>query len=126
MIFRETYSDINQTTPSKKDLVADHESVRQSIYTILNTEFGERLFLPEFYGGIESILFNQIDSVTDFVILNRLANAVEKWDNRVQLDMNSSTITKHEDENTYELNLTYIVKGLNSEKHLLRGVLYAD
>lgn len=126
MRFKATYSDVNQIKPRFRPLTLDSEAVSQSIVNILNTEFGERLFLPEFGSRIKQIIFELGDEATDFIIFNRVVEAIERWDNRVILDTNNSSIKKEVDSNTYSVRLVYRIKGLEHDKYELRGVLYSE
>lgn len=126
MTFTCTYSDINANTPQKNDLLLDLDSVGQSILNILSTNFGERLFLPEFGASIENILFELADDTTQLVAMTRIIQAIERWDTRVLIDYNASNIESNPDNNSFELTLVYRVRGLESEKFEMRGVFYRE
>lgn len=126
MRFKATYSDVNQVKPKFRPLALDSEAVSQSIVNILNTELGERLFLPEFGSKIKQIIFELGDEATDFIIFNRVTEAIERWDSRVILDINNSSIEKEVDNNSYNVKLVYRIKGLEHDKYELRGVLYSE
>jgi phage baseplate assembly protein W len=84
----------------------DH--VREELIQLILTNPGERLFLPEFGGGIRRLIFENIDAPTETITKARLTQAVSRWlGNRVSVvDID----VKFENE-TIEVNIGYRIAG---------------
>jgi phage baseplate assembly protein W len=59
------------------------ENIRESIRVILMTELNERLYLPEFGGGLNRFLFEPNTSTTRQLIRDRIAKALARWEPRI-------------------------------------------
>lgn len=62
------------------------ENVRESIRIILMTEQRERLQLAEFGGGLARFLFEPNTPATRFLIQERIAQAITRWEARVRVE----------------------------------------
>jgi phage baseplate assembly protein W len=62
------------------------ENVRQSIRVLLMTRPGERLFLPDFGGGLDRFLFEPNTATTRQLIKDRITKALVQWEPRITLD----------------------------------------
>ena len=58
------YSDLNYLKPSKGPILEDVDAVIQSIYTILGTSPGTRVFRPTWGGCLDRYLFEPCDEIT--------------------------------------------------------------
>ena len=105
------YSDINQKNTTEKILLLDVESVFQSIKNILSTSPGERLFNPEFGSQVESLLFEHIDDITELQMLTFIVEAIERWDDRVEIDLESTNIIGDTLNNRYDVDIAFRIKG---------------
>ena len=67
------------------NVVTGIERIHESIYTILSTKVGERLFLPEFGSRLHLLIFEQNNAIfadlADFYIRDALA----KWEKRIEV-----------------------------------------
>jgi len=118
------YSDINVLPEKgKSPVVYDVEAVYQSIEHILSTKPGERLFLPDFYAELESLLMEPIDDETSFKILDTILGAIEKWENRVYLLYAECQVTPKPDEHAYDVKLVFRIRGIEGQTFEYRGVL---
>lgn len=83
------YSDIDfrLKTKTNKDLYVkiDVEAVKQSIINIVTTNYGEKLFQPNFGANLRSILFEPIDQVTSLVIKNQIIEAIKNFEPRAEI-----------------------------------------
>lgn len=70
-------------------------NVRESIQIILLTELEERLFLPDFGGGLQQFLFEPNTVATRQLIADRIHKAVTEWEPRVLVE----SVTVDEDLN---------------------------
>lgn len=61
------------------------ENIRESIRIILLTEQRERLMLPEFGGGLRSLLFEPNTPATRRLIQDRITRALARWEPRIQV-----------------------------------------
>lgn len=108
------YSDLNSFNPTDISLLVDVESIYQSLFNIFNTRKGERLFEPEFGLDFEEELFELMDDVGAFALLDKVNREVSRWEKRVILDFGSSTITPYPDEKKYDILLYFTIVGLDA------------
>lgn len=101
------YSDVNLFSADKVATVADLDSINQSIYSILSTKPGERLFNPEFGSLLEELLFEPIDDRTAFMIWDYLVKALGTYEPRVRIHFGLTTVTPFPDDQKYEIVITY-------------------
>ncbi len=105
-----TYSDIDQTL--KNNFVYDVDSVAQSIFNLLTTPKGSRIFLAAYGSNIESILFEPDDIITKALLYSEIINAVKTFEPRVILNTGASTITLDPTNHEFIVNLVYNIIGL--------------
>lgn len=115
------YSDVNGVTPLKSPLSVNVEAVFKSIYNILNTRKGERLFLPTFGCDIEDILFEPMDSGTALLLYQRIIEAIERWETRVTIDYGRSTVTPDYDNNAYDVRMVFTINLLEDQSFIYEG-----
>lgn len=108
------YSDLNEKKITGT-LVTDIQAIYQSIYNILNTIPGERLFLPEFGANLEGLLFELINDLTAFSILNEITNAINRWEPRVSIDYSQSSVIPVPAEFKYDAVIAFRIKGLSNQ-----------
>jgi len=59
------------------------ENIRESIKVILLTELKERLYLPNFGGGLNKFLFETNTATTRQLIRDRITKALAEWEPRI-------------------------------------------
>ncbi|MCD9185044.1 MAG: GPW/gp25 family protein [Pyrinomonadaceae bacterium] len=59
------------------------ENIRESIKVILLTELNERLYLPNFGGGLNKFLFEPNTTTTRQLIRDRITKALAEWEPRI-------------------------------------------
>jgi uncharacterized protein len=59
--------------------------IKSSIYNILSTKKGERVFLPEFGSNLQSLLFEPMDNITRKIAQNIITEDIQRWEPRVTL-----------------------------------------
>lgn len=63
------------------------EHVRDEIVQLLLTNLGERLFVPEFGGGVRRMIFENADETTAAVTKAAITRAINRWlGHRVKLE----------------------------------------
>ncbi len=85
---------------SKKGLLktnSDIDLIKSDIKQILITRKGERVMLPEFGSKILDFIHEPLDNVTCSLIRNEIINAVSKWENRITVNKNNTTVTPYPD-----------------------------
>lgn len=55
------------------------EHVRDELVQLILTNPGERLFLPEFGGGVRRFVFENVDEVTAGMTKSMLTQAISRW-----------------------------------------------
>lgn len=112
------YSDINFIKPKLGPLVFDVNSVFESIYTILGTKKGERVFRPNFGMNLSEYLFEPCDDLTAASIFAELDNTIS-IDPRVNFNSSTSSVIPIPEERAFLVTITFSVLGFgNIEKSL--------
>jgi phage baseplate assembly protein W len=109
------YSDLNQSTPKTNPLVYGADSIYQSITNILSTPTHTRLFQLEFGSDIETLLFEPMDEIIVIKLYDAIVDAINKWDDRVSVSYNESSVTPIYEENKYELLLIFKISGFDED-----------
>ncbi|MDB4950483.1 MAG: putative phage baseplate outer wedge protein (acidic lysozyme) [Gemmatimonadetes bacterium] len=66
-------------------LVAEDESVRQSVWIVLGTAPGERIMRPDFGCGIHDRVFSVADSTTLGRVARDVRDALVRWEPRIEV-----------------------------------------
>lgn len=66
-------------------LVAGPEKVRQAVFTLLDTDPGERVMRPDFGCGLRRYLMHPNNPATRAAIEREIAQALGRWEPRVKL-----------------------------------------
>ena len=112
------YSDLNYVKPSIGDRVYDIEAVYQSIFTILGTVKGERVFRPTYGLNLSSYLFEPCDELTARSILYDIKN-VMRLEPRVSLSMSKSTVIPVPEEYMFVITLVFTILGFSDTERSL-------
>jgi phage baseplate assembly protein W len=88
----------------------DVNAVKQSLFLLLNTHFGERLFHPERGSPIPRILFEPIDPITTEVLKRSIEQVIQNHEPRVTLDR--LDVTAKEEDNAYFIYLQVNIVGI--------------
>ncbi len=108
------YSDINQTL--KTNYHYDLDSIKQSIYNILTTRKGTRLFLADFGSNLEGYLFEPMDAVVEYMIYTEVIDAISRWEPRVLIDQSTSYVEQDPDYHVYTVYLVFQIVGLDDTR----------
>jgi len=114
------YSDVNHQDPLVQDKIFDLEDIYQSIHTILNTEKGERLFLPGFGVNLEQYLFENLTWQTEQDIYQEVYQALNKYEPRIEIDNHLSYISSVNFHEIY-VEIVFSIKGKVSDSYLYQS-----
>jgi phage baseplate assembly protein W len=81
--------------------------IKSSIYNILSTAKGERVFLPEFGTSLHSLLFEPMDNITRKIAQNIVTEDIQRWEPRVTLL--SSEVTSDTDQGILYIKVRYLI-----------------
>jgi phage baseplate assembly protein W len=78
----------------KPDLVANLQAVNNSLYNLFRCNIGARgpIFQPEYGTGLMYLLEEPLDYITANKIRIVLIQAIQRWEPRVELDMNRTRV----------------------------------
>ena len=116
------YSDLNYIKPSKGDRLYDIDTVFQSIFSIMGTKKGERVFRPDFGLNMKSYLFEPCDEFTARSIFYDLRKVME-WEPRIKLNTSKTTVTPVPDKNLFLITIWFSVLGFTKTEKSLNLVL---
>ena len=120
MIF---YSDINRQDNLIDGKVYDLEAVYQSIDSILKTQKGERLFMPEFGTDLEQYLFDLSNPETELFIYDEIIGAVEKYEPRVIIDHQKSGVFLDPLNHVANIELVFSIRGKRYDEYIYQSAL---
>ena len=84
------------------------EHVRQELIQLILTNLGERIFLPEFGGGVRRRVFENVDPTTEGMTKAMLTQAISRWlGHRVTLESLNVEIENE----TIEVKIKYKITG---------------
>ena len=94
--------------PSHGDLstVKKSTAISRSIRNLLSTNANERLFQPSIDSGIGILLFENFSKLTTSRLEKTIRYTIEKYEPRAQIG--NITVKAKEDENAYEVIITYL------------------
>ena len=120
MIF---YSDINQQDNLTDEKLYDLEAIYQSIHNIINTQKGQRLFLPEFGVDLWQFLFDPMSPAIQHQVYMEVYRAIKVWEPRVEIQNSQSSYIGNPETHTIDLNIVFILKGELGEKYVYQTSL---
>lgn len=90
------------------EIILDEDVIRASIYHILITPVGSRLFRPDYGSRLQQLLFEPLDSVDEEDIEVFLLQAIEKWEPRILI--NRANIKATRIDGGFDIGLDYVIK----------------
>lgn len=112
------YRDVNSLTPTNRPDVTDVDAVTQSLLNLIRTKRGEVPFNPTYGIALEDSLFDLMDEGTSLRILADIANSIDSFEPRVDLETGDSTVELFEDDNRIVVTLIFSIKGFSDEDKL--------
>lgn len=116
------YSDLNYIKPSIGDRVYDIDSVFQSIFSIIGTKKGERVFRPTFGMNLNSYLFEPCDEITARSILYDISNTMEQ-EPRVSFNTSKSSVIPVPADKLFIITIVFNILGFSNIEKSLNLVL---
>ena len=91
-------------------LVANAESIRQSVKNIVLTNFYERPYQPELGGNVLAELFENMTPITEYNVARNIRQALENSEPRAVIeDINTTPV---EDQNTLRVSIKFSVRNI--------------
>ena len=82
-------------------------AVKGAIVSILKTNFGERLFAPEFGSNIRGLLFEQMNPITEQRMKKEVESAIARHEPRAEVL--GVSVKAQEEQNRYEVSVLFNV-----------------
>lgn len=106
------YQDLNYLKQSKGPLLKDLNELFQTVYTILGTKKGSRLFRPTWGGYLGRYLFEPCDEMTARSMLYDITNSLE-GDIRLNFNASKSSVVPDPTNRQFLLSLKFDVPGFS-------------
>lgn len=87
--------------------VFGNDAIKISIITILLTELGERVSLPEFGSRIHELIFERNTRVFDVLMEEYVITAIRRWEPRVAIQ--SVSTTRFPDSNRVRVQIFFVI-----------------
>ena len=97
---------------------ADEENVRQSIFIILGTAPGERLFRPEFGCRIHDLMFAPNNGITAARAEVYCEEAIYKYEPRIA-SVSCAAAPNTDQPNRLDVRIEYVIAGKNDKRNLV-------
>jgi len=113
---RNFYSDLNVSAfinRGNRDVIVnkDIESVKESMFNLLMTMPGERLFDSTIGSGLKNLLFENITPQTTIAIRETIKSAISNFEPRAQIV--DVVVSPLPDENAYAISIVFSVININ-------------
>ena len=94
------------------------EDIRQAILIILRTALGERVMRPDFGAGLETLVFEPVNTTTMALTKHRVEQGLVTWEPRI--DVNDVQVTTDPlMRNTLRIAIGYTVRATNTFYNLV-------
>ena len=109
-----------QVDPGNGDIAmaADEQDIRQAIHLILRTSLGERVMRPDFGAGLETLVFQPVNTTTLALVQHRVQQSLITWEPRINVDEVTVT-TDQLQRNTLKIKIGYTVRTTNTFYNLV-------
>jgi phage baseplate assembly protein W len=99
-------------------IAAYEEDIRQAILIILRTALGERVMRPNFGAGLETLVFEAVNTTTMALTKHRVEQGLVTWEPRI--DVNDVQVTTDPPmRNTLRIAIGYTVRATNTFYNLV-------
>lgn len=85
----------------------NEEAINVSIENILLTNYGERIFLPDFGSPVPLMVFETLNETNGEILLNNILEAIKKWESRITLIEEDARMNIKVEENMLTLIIPY-------------------
>ena len=106
------YKDLNYLMVKKEGLLEDLDTIIQSVYSILGTKKGSRLFRPTWGGSLTAFLFEPCDELTANSMLYEIVENLSE-DPRIKLNMSKTFVTPDPTNSQFFIQLCLDVPGFS-------------
>lgn len=121
-VFTDFYNNFNVHPQNKRlALYTDEQTVRRSLRNILATNTKERLFNPEFGGGLRRFLFENISVMTADLIKDSVKDSISRYEPRARVT--DVLVVPNEFDHSYEVSVYYEIIN-NANPQTLQLTLY--
>jgi phage baseplate assembly protein W len=121
-VFSDFYNNLNAHPQNKRlALHTDEQAVRRSMRNILSTNTKERLFNPEFGGGLRKFLFEDISVMTADLMKDAIKDSIQKHEPRARIV--DVLVVSNEFAHSYDISIYYEVIN-NANPQTLQLTLY--
>ena len=93
-------------------LQTDLGAIKQSLTNLLYTNYGERPFRPNLGGGLDHLLFEQLDPLTVLELDQSIRNVIQNWEPRVKII--SLGINAQPDQNALGITLAFSLLNISA------------
>jgi len=94
------------------------EDIRQAIRIILGTNPGERVMRPDFGAGLNTFVFEPVNTTTMALVQSRVQEALVAWEARIDVEAVNVT-TDAVERNRLLIDMTYRVRATNTLSNLV-------
>jgi phage baseplate assembly protein W len=94
------------------------ENVRQSIFIILGTAPGERLYRPDFGCRIHDLMFAPNNPITAAAAQIYCEEAIYKYEPRIE-EVHCKALPNADEPNRLDVRIEYVIAGKNEKKNLV-------
>jgi phage baseplate assembly protein W len=120
------YSDVNLFTPDKTPMATNLATIYQTIYALMVTKPGERLFRPTLGTNIEKLLFEPVNDVTAASLRRELIINIPYFEPRVSISGNQTFVDPYPDDHMYKVQVVFKVPSLSDEFFSYTGDLFRE
>ena len=99
-------------------LVASEREIQEAIRVIVSTSPGERPMRPDFGCRIHDFVFAPADSATAAAMSAEVANALAKWEHRIDVE-NVDVLFANNDPTVFYIDIHYRMKRTNDRHNLV-------
>lgn len=98
-------------TVGKPDLLSNAAAINNSLYNLFRTPIGARgpIGQPEYGTSLPFILHEPLDYITANKIKIVIIQAIQRWEPRVYVDMNSTVVNVDRNNNAFRAAIRYTV-----------------
>ena len=102
--------------PTSSDLSVKRgsNSIKQSIRSLLLTDYYERLFRPELGSNIRRLLFEPVDFISERILEESITNVINNFESRVTLL--SVNVSANPDEYRYDVRIVFSINRTNEQQ----------
>ena len=106
------YSDLNYLKPNKGPILEDIDAIWQSIYSILGTKPGTRVFRRSWGGNLSRYLFEPCDEITARSMMYDIEETL-KQEPRATLNMGESNVIPDPENSQFYIILSFDIPGFS-------------